>query len=154
METLRTEQIKIVVAIDGGECTKWAFDEAVDLIEDKSRDELHLVTVIPKDKAKTPEETLEEARKALRPYGSKAKRLGIKKYVCVASASSQVGAALCNYAREKDANFLVVGRRTLDSLDRLLLGSTSQYCIEHAPCSVIVVKTSSSSSSPPPPSSS
>jgi nucleotide-binding universal stress UspA family protein len=43
--------------------------------------------------------------------------------------------------READgADLLVLGSRGLGGFRRLLLGSVSQKCIDHAPCSVMVVR--------------
>jgi hypothetical protein len=33
-----------------------------------------------------------------------------------------------------------MGRRGLSGIKRVLLGSVSRYCVEHAPCNVLVVK--------------
>jgi len=35
---------------------------------------------------------------------------------------------------------LVIGRRGMGKIKRLLVGSTSRYCVEHANCNVMVIK--------------
>jgi nucleotide-binding universal stress UspA family protein len=40
------------------------------------------------------------------------------------------------------AALLVVGARSLTQFERWVLGSVSRYCVEHAPCPVVVVPTS------------
>lgn len=48
------------------------------------------------------------------------------------------GPALCRVAGEVDASALIVGTRGRGGLTRALLGSTSDYIVRNAPCSVIV----------------
>ena len=43
-------------------------------------------------------------------------------------------------AAANDAGLLVVGSRGIGGFKELLLGSVSQYCSRHAPCSVVVVR--------------
>lgn len=43
-------------------------------------------------------------------------------------------------AAAKDADLVVVGARGLGAFDRLMLGSVSERVLQHAPCSVLVVK--------------
>ena len=40
------------------------------------------------------------------------------------------------------ASLLVVGSRGLGHLEQLVVGSVSRYCVEHAPCPVVVVRAS------------
>lgn len=43
-------------------------------------------------------------------------------------------------AEVKKVDFLIIGRRGMSTLKRIFVGSTSKYCLEHANCSVLVVK--------------
>jgi nucleotide-binding universal stress UspA family protein len=38
------------------------------------------------------------------------------------------------------ADFLVIGSRGLGSMERLMLGSVSDYVVHHAPCPVLIVR--------------
>ncbi|XP_063724063.1 universal stress protein Sll1388-like [Symsagittifera roscoffensis] len=49
------------------------------------------------------------------------------------------GHNIVHYAREKDADCIVIGCRGLGSIRRTILGSTSDYVIHHAHLPVIVV---------------
>lgn len=69
-----------------------------------------------------------------------AREQGVVNVHLLLSTSDNVGEMVCHAAAEKKADFLVVGRRGLGTLQRLLLGSVSRYILEHAPCDVIVVK--------------
>jgi universal stress protein E len=48
--------------------------------------------------------------------------------------------ALTNFARESDADVIVMGTTYHDALDRLLIGSTASAMLDDLPCSVLVVK--------------
>ncbi len=50
-----------------------------------------------------------------------------------------VTATLMKHAK-RGIDLLSIGSRGLDSLDRFMLGSVSNYAIHHAPCSVLVVR--------------
>lgn len=43
-------------------------------------------------------------------------------------------------AQELGVDLIVIGSRSLNALDRLLLGSTSEAVARHAPCAVLVVR--------------
>ncbi|CAI5466938.1 unnamed protein product [Closterium sp. Yama58-4] len=46
---------------------------------------------------------------------------------------------------DTDADVLILGSRGMGPVKRMLIGSVSDYCVNHAPCPVVVVKPSSSS---------
>jgi nucleotide-binding universal stress UspA family protein len=132
------DSLRFVVALDGSECGEWAFEEAMETLENKQLDEVHLLAVVESSES-TPD-AVNSATQVLKPYGKRCKELGIRNYVMVASKSPHVGAALCNYAAEKGADVLFVGRRGLSSFNRFFVGSTSRYCAEHASCTVFIAK--------------
>jgi nucleotide-binding universal stress UspA family protein len=47
---------------------------------------------------------------------------------------------ICQVVKEESADFLVIGSRGLGTLERLMLGSVSDYIIHHAACAVVVVR--------------
>jgi nucleotide-binding universal stress UspA family protein len=48
--------------------------------------------------------------------------------------------ALVRAAGREGSDLLVVGHRGISGVRRMLLGSVSEYCVHHAPCSVIVAR--------------
>jgi nucleotide-binding universal stress UspA family protein len=48
--------------------------------------------------------------------------------------------ALVKVAGRDEVDLLVVGHRGVSGVRRVLLGSVSEYCVHHAPCSVLVVR--------------
>lgn len=47
---------------------------------------------------------------------------------------------IVNFSKENDIDLLLIGSTGLDALDRFILGSTTQYVVNHATCNLIVVK--------------
>ena len=52
--------------------------------------------------------------------------------------SKYPGAAIVDFAQKLPASFLVVGSRGRGTLKKFLLGSASQFVVEHSPCPVIL----------------
>src|SRR5687767_7156328 len=51
-----------------------------------------------------------------------------------------IGDMICHAAEQKGADFLVLGRRGLGRFERMMIGSTSNYCLENAKCNVLIAK--------------
>ncbi|MEO0646017.1 MAG: universal stress protein [Cyanobacteria bacterium J06650_10] len=49
------------------------------------------------------------------------------------------GLALCKVARTSEVDLLVVGSHQRRGISEMMMGSTSNYIMHHAPCSVLVV---------------
>lgn len=58
----------------------------------------------------------------------------------VVLSEDKAAAALLELVRSRDADLLVAGTRGVGGLKRALLGSVSQKLLEHAPCSVLLVR--------------
>ncbi len=50
------------------------------------------------------------------------------------------GSIICELAKKCAADLIVVGRHQKSVISEILLGSTSNYVIHHAPCSVMVIQ--------------
>jgi nucleotide-binding universal stress UspA family protein len=50
--------------------------------------------------------------------------------------------ALLTLCEDLDADLLVIGNRGMRGAKRFLLGSVSNRCAHHAPCSILIVHTS------------
>jgi nucleotide-binding universal stress UspA family protein len=48
---------------------------------------------------------------------------------------------ICDFAQSCQAEIIVIGKRGYSGLQEIFLGSTSNYVIHHAPCSVLLVPT-------------
>jgi len=79
-----------------------------------------------------------KSTKMLRDRLEEAKAAGINNV----EFSQQIGnpsRAICDFAKEWEADTIVVGRRGHSGLSEFLMGSVSNYVLHHAPCSVFVV---------------
>jgi len=56
-----------------------------------------------------------------------------------AQTAGNAGSRICALARSWGADLIVTGRRGRTGLGELLLGSTSNYVLHHAPCAVLVL---------------
>jgi nucleotide-binding universal stress UspA family protein len=48
--------------------------------------------------------------------------------------------SICKIAKEWEANLILMGRNRKSGISELFLGSTSNYVLHHAPCSVLAVQ--------------
>ena len=50
-------------------------------------------------------------------------------------------AAILNYAKEHHADMIILGSHGTTAIARLLVGSTAEAVLRHAPCPVVILKT-------------
>ena len=140
MTKLRTNaKHRIVVGVDGSDgarlALRWAAEEAV-----RRNGQLELVHtwhityagefLVPNsgDLQQSGREVLDAASDEAREFGADV----------TASDLVSGGAAQALLDKAKGADLLVVGSRGRGGFGALLLGSTSQQCVHHAPCPVVV----------------
>jgi nucleotide-binding universal stress UspA family protein len=74
----------------------------------------------------------------LQSYAAQAKARGIKAETLQNYGDS--GPLICEAAKNWSADAILMGRNQKSLLNEILLGSTSNYVVHHAPCSVIVTQ--------------
>lgn len=47
---------------------------------------------------------------------------------------------ICKIAEKRNVDMIIVVRRSMNTVSRLFIGSTSRYVVEHANCNVLVAK--------------
>lgn len=83
-------------------------------------------------------EATEELHAWLNSFIHKAEEAGIEAefdYVV-----GEPGRQICAFAKEWEADLIVVGRRGRVGLSELILGSVSNYVVHHAHCSVMIIQ--------------
>lgn len=74
----------------------------------------------------------------LKLYAGQASDLNIKAEIL--QPSGDPGRVICETAKDFAADLIVVGRNQKSVLSEIFLGSTSNYVLHHAPCSVMVIQ--------------
>jgi nucleotide-binding universal stress UspA family protein len=137
----------IVVGFDGSDSSRRALKEGVRLARLGGGAEV-LVTLVEEHLPKYPSavsETTEE-REAIDAYFVKlqaeAEALGAEHGVklTVRIVTGNAPKLLCDVAKEMHADLLVIGASGRSGLWAGMLGSTADKVVDHAPCSVLVVR--------------
>eukprot|EP01112_Ceratiomyxa_fruticulosa_P011545 TRINITY_DN3139_c0_g1_i1.p1 TRINITY_DN3139_c0_g1~~TRINITY_DN3139_c0_g1_i1.p1 ORF type:complete len:153 (+),score=22.79 TRINITY_DN3139_c0_g1_i1:181-639(+) len=151
--------MKIMVCVDGSECSELAFSR-VAVLFDKEKDYLLITSVVDKETLPLapfigPEEAAtrfkaseyqqdEYYRHVLSNYSQRADSFA--GHNCGFSllgpdtGTSTIGELICNKAREQHVDLILLGRRGLNRVKRAFMGSVSKYVLEHAPCDVWIAK--------------
>jgi nucleotide-binding universal stress UspA family protein len=138
---------KIVIATDGSEKNLSAVIEGV-MLARISRAKLQVVYVIDTKPLTTGviEESYagmydsfrEEGEQALEQVKDLAGDLDVETFLLTGKPATEI----TRFAREHEADLLIVGTQGKSGLGKLLLGSVAETIIRTAPCSVLVVRKS------------
>eukprot|EP00030_Apusomonadida_sp_AF-17_P003341 a348319_22.p1 GENE.a348319_22~~a348319_22.p1 ORF type:complete len:296 (+),score=124.42 a348319_22:35-889(+) len=86
------------------------------------------------------EATLRISRATVASYLKNARDLGFANVVGLTGLTDHVGEFICKVAADRKVDFLCLGKRGMSALKRVFIGSVSKYVLDHAECSVIIVK--------------
>jgi nucleotide-binding universal stress UspA family protein len=87
------------------------------------------------------EKATEEATRVVRDYQSLAEEQFENKLKCeMIVGRGEVRDEIVDFAEASKADLLIVGSRGFGTLKRTFVGSTSDYCVHHVHCPIIVVK--------------
>lgn len=135
---------KILVAIDGSESAKKAFEESIYLAQ-KCNSKLDVVHVVSCELGGDSAITFEliddlkaKAKKILNEY----KVLAVKNNVSIEIMVMQGDPAkvIIELAKNKNHDLIIMGTRGKSAFNELLIGSVSQKVIHHASCPVMVIR--------------
>jgi nucleotide-binding universal stress UspA family protein len=140
----------ILVPVDGSHESELAFEKAVAVAKRNGDDtNLYLVHVVDTrafqnissfDTAMV-EQVTETAKKTMDGYANQAKEQGLKNI----SYSVEYGAPKAVIAKdlpeEKNIDLIMIGATGLNAVERLLIGSVTEYVTRTADCDVLVVRT-------------
>ncbi|MGM0169778.1 hypothetical protein IGI39_004790 [Enterococcus sp. AZ135] len=135
---------KVLVAIDGSEQSEKALKEAIDAAK-RNEAFLTVITVSATNTfvadAHMVAHVLEQAEISSKTILKNAEE--IISDAVVYEVKVLVGnpkAAIVEYAKEEKADLIIMGATGKGAFSRLLLGSTTAYVVNHAPCNVLVVR--------------
>lgn len=140
-----------LVGVDKSRYAESAFYMAMKTMN-KATDQLYIVHVSPqvegflsslsskKEIERVKARQNEEATQILARYHLAAIENGIKNVFLLNVTANHVGESLCEICKTKRIDNLVIGRRGLNKVKRLFIGSTSDYCIRHGNCNVIIAR--------------
>jgi len=131
---------RITCGVDGSEASLRTASIAA-TIAAATGAELHLLHVVPVFRGRDSEWTLEEGEEGppeLEPAVRAVSELGVVPVRDMAMGRPEH--ALVAAARRDRIDLLVVGHRGVRGVSRVFLGSVSEHCAEHAPCSVLVAR--------------
>ncbi|WP_319379471.1 universal stress protein [uncultured Methanocorpusculum sp.] len=138
---------KILVAIDGSDISKSAFNKAIELVK-MSKAELHVIYVIesgiispgPVDASweLIYQRFEKEGRDIMEELVEDASKKGV--IVTPHLEAGHAGDTIINMASELECDLIVVGSRGKSKLDRLLIGSVSSHIITYAKTNTLIIK--------------
>lgn len=131
---------RITCGVDGSDASVHTASLAASIAASTGA-ELHLLHVVPVFRGRDSEWTLGEGQESppeLEPAVLAARAGGIEPVRDMAMGRPEH--ALVAAARRDGSDLLVVGHRGVRGVGRVLLGSVSEHCAEHAPCSALVVR--------------
>jgi len=142
--------LNYMLAVDHSPSSLYAFEEVHKMIN-PDRDLLYIIAVaeyIPFYGPAMSAVVITEAQKSaegraemlLAEYVQKCRNAGIKHFKTLLGRGGHIGEVICRAAEDKNIHMLILGRRGMGKIKRLFIGSTSRYCVEHAPCSVACIK--------------
>lgn len=152
--------MKFLVAIDGSEAGRHALTRALELASGQTDAAFVLLSVVePTTDVYYPdimstadlgaswqgvsaqelmEAARDRARNALEIAETTCREAGVHYISHVKLGTPRT--TICDVAQEESPDVLAIGSRGLGTVERLLLGSVSDYVVHHAPCPVLVVR--------------
>ena len=138
-----TDIKRILVPVDGSETSDRAIEEAIKIAEVYNSD-IHILLANINQlaiNACLSDAILEAVTKAGNEILEKAaNKVPEKINVITTSETGSPSVTITDFADEIKADLVVIGSRGLGLVKGVLLGSVSQYVVEHAPCPALVVK--------------
>ncbi len=139
---------RIMVAVDGSKEAELAFKKAVNVAK-RNDAELLLVHIIDTRAFQTvaafdsvlAEQATELANKSLKEYTDTATKEGLTKVTSVVDYGSPKVIIAKQLPKEKNVDLIMLGATGLNAVERLFIGSVSEYVIRNAPCDVLIVRT-------------
>lgn len=142
------EYARILTPIDGSDESELAFKKAVQVAV-RNKGALIIAHVIDTRSVQTPagyegtyiDEVIEQAKVLLADYQKYAYEHGLEKvetFIAYGAPKVEIASTI---PVEKEIDLIMIGATGLNAVERLFVGSVSEYVIRNAPCDVLVVRT-------------
>ena len=136
---------RIMVAVDGSSESELAFKKAVNVAQ-RNNSELVLAHVIDTRAFQTvssfdgmlAEQATEMAKQTLKDYEDYARKNQVTAVKTVIEYGSIIAKQL---PEDNQIDLIMIGATGLNAVERIFIGSVSEYVIRHASCDVLVVRT-------------
>jgi nucleotide-binding universal stress UspA family protein len=128
--------MSVILAYNGGPASRRALDFAMEYAK-MSGKSLYIYTSICSEKIMENEEEMEKIRTHMKEAEDIAKAEGIKVHTVI--EPGPVGENILSAASRFESTLIVIGRSDKTILDRVVLGSVSQYVVDHAKLNVTVI---------------
>lgn len=146
--------MRILITTDGSDFSTAAVEKACEIVADAARTEFKIVSVyefaLPLDVFPSPDEFHEKletnARQQAEEFAESAANIVRSRFpdntpsIETEVAPGAPEQVVVETAREWNADMIVVGSHGRGFWERMLLGSTTDALVHHAPCSVLVVR--------------
>ncbi|MBK3493589.1 universal stress protein [Viridibacillus sp. YIM B01967] len=138
----------IIVAVDGSEEAKWAFQKSV-AIANRNNATLNLVNVIDTRSFAAVEaydRSIAEraqgfAEELLGNYKKEAQEAGVENVNILIEYGSPKTIITKEISKKYDVDLIICGATGLNAVERFLIGSVSENIVRHSKCDVLVVRT-------------
>ncbi|EOH94774.1 universal stress protein [Enterococcus pallens] len=145
---MEQQYTKIMTAVDGSSEAELAFKKAVNVAK-RNNAELLLAHVIDTRAFQTvssfdnvlAEQATEMAKQTLNDYEKYAKNAGCEKVSKVIEYGAPKLMIATQIPEENDIDLIMLGATGLNAVERLFIGSVSEYVIRNASCDVLIVRT-------------
>lgn len=148
MEQKKQQYARILIAVDGSESAKKAFEKSI-LIAKRNNSELIIVHVIDSNSYNMGIESATfnaievdatEMNDLLESYNKKAREAGIKSIKTKLTKGSPKQLLSLEIPNEFKADLIILGSTGLNMVERWMIGSVSEYIIREARCDVLIVR--------------
>ena len=142
------EYSRILAPIDGSKEAELAFKKAVHVAK-RNNGALVIAHIIDTRAVQTPtgyegaytNELVEQASSVLNDYKTYAEKEGVQEVETIIDYGSPKVQIAKDLALEKEIDLIMIGATGLNAVERLFIGSVSEYVIRNAPCDVLIVRT-------------
>jgi len=82
----------------------------------------------------------QQVEKHLAQYQKQASSKGVSVECKCYEATGSIGSQICQIAQDLNVDLIILGRKGHNAIAEVLLGSTSNHVMHHAPCAILVIQ--------------